>query len=87
MREYLKQLSVLLDRLQCAGLDTSKSYFHLDFTYTLDIAVHIVALLTEVRRFPAVRASLMSTSVPWYATKTCVMADPQGMLASNFLVT
>jgi len=71
MSEYLKQLSVLLDSLQSTGLDQSKPSFHVNFTYTPDIAVHVLALLAKLSLLPAVRASLMSKSVAWYDTKTC----------------
>jgi hypothetical protein len=83
MSEYLKQLSVLLDSLQSTGLDQSKPSFHVNFTYTPDIAVHVLALLAKLSLLPAVRASLMSKSVAWYDTKTCGEGDPQGMRVSQ----
>lgn len=74
MCEYLKQLSVLLDRLQSPGVNKSKPCFHLDFTYTTDIGVHILARLAELRRVPRSQ-SIADVDVDvdvWFATKTCV---------------
>ena len=72
MREYLKQLSVLLDSLQSPGLNKSKPCLHLDFTYTTDIGVHILARLAELRRLPRSQSIADVDVYVRIATKTCV---------------